>query len=131
AGRTVLVEEFMEGEELSLFALTDGDRVIPLPAAQDHKRLSDGDRGPKTGGMGAYAPVTLADDADLAIILDRVVRPTLAALKQRKSPFQGLLYAGLMMTPDGPRVVEFNCRFGDPETQAVLPALSPDFPLLE
>lgn len=127
AGNTILIEEFMEGEELSLFVLTDGERVVPLPAAQDHKRLLDGDRGPNTGGMGAYCPVSLVSD-DPALVdtaLDRIVRPTLAAMRERGSPFRGLLYAGLMLTADGPKVVEFNCRFGDPETQAVLPALDP------
>jgi len=126
AGATVLVEEFMQGEELSLFVLTDGEHVMPLPAARDHKRLLDGDRGPNTGGMGAYCPVSL-DDADSLIeaVLDRVARPTLDRMRARGTPFTGLLYIGLMLTSDGPKVVEFNCRFGDPETQAVLPALDP------
>ncbi|HVX38795.1 MAG TPA: phosphoribosylamine--glycine ligase [Gemmatimonadaceae bacterium] len=125
AGDTVLIEEFMDGEELSLFVLTDGERVVPLPAAQDHKRLLDGDRGPNTGGMGAYCPVSLvADDPTLVdTVLERIVRPTLGAMRERGTPFAGLLYAGLMLTSDGPKVVEFNCRFGDPETQAVLPVL--------
>jgi len=128
AGTTVLVEELMEGEELSMFFLTDGERVIPLPAAQDHKRLLEGDRGPNTGGMGAYCPVSLADESSglLDIVVDRVVRPTLGAMRARGTPFTGLLYAGLMLTDDGPKVVEFNCRFGDPETQAVLPVMSPN-----
>jgi phosphoribosylamine--glycine ligase len=130
AGDTVLVEEFMEGEELSMFVITDGERVVALPASQDHKRLLDGDRGPNTGGMGAYCPVSLADSPGFAKdIVDRIVRPTLGALRDRNAPFAGLLYVGLMLTPDGPKVVEFNCRFGDPETEAVLPALSPDAPL--
>ena len=115
AGDTVLVEEFMNGEELSLFALTDGERVVTLPASQDHKRLNDGDRGPNTGGMGAYCPVSLADAPGFTDdVVDRIVRPTLAALNARGTPFTGLLYVGLMMTADGPKVVEFNCRFGDP-----------------
>jgi phosphoribosylamine--glycine ligase len=124
AGATVLVEEFMQGEELSLFVLTDGERVVPLPAARDHKRLLDGDRGPNTGGMGAYCPVSL-DDAETLIdeVLERVARPTLDRMRARGTPFTGLLYIGLMLTADGPKVVEFNCRFGDPETQAVLPAV--------
>jgi phosphoribosylamine--glycine ligase len=126
AGVTVLVEEFMQGEELSLFVLTDGDRVVPLPAARDHKRLLDGDRGPNTGGMGAYCPVSL-DDAEALVdeVLDRIVKPTLDRMRARGAPFTGLLYIGLMLTADGPKVVEFNCRFGDPETQAVLPAVDP------
>ena len=126
AGATVLVEEFMEGQELSLFVLTDGERVVPLPPARDHKRLLDGDRGPNTGGMGAYCPVSL-DDADSLVgdVLERIARPTLDRMRSRGTPFTGLLYVGLMLTDDGPRVVEFNCRFGDPETQAVLPAVDP------
>ncbi|MEX2179899.1 MAG: phosphoribosylamine--glycine ligase [Gemmatimonadaceae bacterium] len=121
AGTEVLVEEFMEGEELSVLAIADGANVLPLVPAQDHKRLLDGDRGPNTGGMGAYAPVSLATDALLADIVARIFRPTLATLAALGKPFTGLLYAGLMLTREGPRVVEFNCRFGDPETQAVLP----------
>jgi phosphoribosylamine--glycine ligase len=126
AGATVLVEEFMEGEELSVFVLTDGERVVPLPAAQDHKRLLDGDHGPNTGGMGSYCPVSIVERSPELIddVLDRVARPTLDAMRARGTPFVGLLYIGLMLTTDGPKVVEFNCRFGDPETQAVLPALS-------
>jgi phosphoribosylamine---glycine ligase len=123
AGREVLVEEFMEGEELSLFAITDGTTVLPMLAAQDHKRLLDGDRGPNTGGMGAYAPVSLASDALVADAVDRVFVPTLRALRSAGAPFSGLLYAGLMLTAQGPRVVEFNARFGDPETEAILPLL--------
>jgi phosphoribosylamine--glycine ligase len=124
AGHTVVVEEFMEGEELSVFALTDGTRAVLLVPAQDHKRLLDGDRGPNTGGMGAYAPVSLTSAELLAEVSARIVLPTLSALRARGAPFTGLLYAGLMLTSDGPKVVEFNCRFGDPETQAVLPAMS-------
>jgi phosphoribosylamine--glycine ligase len=125
AGRTLLVEEFMEGEELSLFVVTDGSRAIPLVAAQDHKRLLAGDAGPNTGGMGAYAPVSLAtrDPRLLDRVMQRVIAPTLAGMREAGAPFTGLLYAGLMITADGPRVVEFNCRFGDPETEAILPVL--------
>jgi phosphoribosylamine--glycine ligase len=128
AGDTILVEEFMEGEELSVFVLTDGERVIVLPPAQDHKRLLDRDRGPNTGGMGAYSPVSLIEQNPGVIpeVIDRIVRPTLAAMRERGTPFTGLLYVGVMLTAAGPRVVEFNCRFGDPETEAVLPALSDD-----
>lgn len=126
AGATILVEEFMEGEELSVFVLTDGTRTVVLPAAQDHKRLLDDDRGPNTGGMGAYAPVSIAEQSPHLIdeVLRRVVRPTLETMRERDMPFHGLLYVGLMLTEDGPKVVEFNCRFGDPETEAVLPALT-------
>ncbi|HEV7703489.1 MAG TPA: phosphoribosylamine--glycine ligase, partial [Gemmatimonadaceae bacterium] len=123
AGREVLVEEFMEGEELSLFAITDGTTVLPMLAAQDHKRLLEGDRGPNTGGMGAYAPVSLGTDALVQDAVERVFVPTLAALKAAGAPFSGLLYAGLMLTSQGPKVVEFNARFGDPETEAILPLL--------
>jgi phosphoribosylamine---glycine ligase len=126
AGTTVLVEEFMEGEELSLFVLTDGKRAIPLVAAQDHKRLLDGDQGPNTGGMGAYAPVSISTTAGQPLIpevMGRIIDPVLTGLAEAGHPFTGLLYAGLMLTPGGPKVVEFNCRFGDPETQAVLPIL--------
>ena len=123
AGSEILVEEFMQGEELSVFALTDGHSALPMLPAQDHKRLLDGDEGPNTGGMGAYAPVSIAD----APLIDRVAReilaPTIDALRERGRPFTGLLYAGLMITDEGPKVVEFNCRFGDPETQALLPLL--------
>jgi len=131
AGQEVLVEEFMSGEELSVLALTDGERVLALVPAQDHKRLLEGDRGPNTGGMGAYAPVSLASDALMATVTERIFRPTLAALASRGRPYTGLLYAGLMLTKDGPMVVEFNCRFGDPETQAVLPVARLSVPFTE
>ena len=121
AGSEILVEEFMTGEELSVLAITDGARVIPLVPAQDHKRLRDGDEGPNTGGMGAYAPVALATDSVMRETIERIFLPTLAAMRAHGREFRGLLYAGLMLTPDGPKVVEFNCRFGDPETQAILP----------
>ena len=123
AGREVLVEEFMEGEELSLFAMTDGESVLPMLAAQDHKRLLDGDLGPNTGGMGAYAPVSLATPGMIEDAMERVFVPALDALRGAGAPFSGLLYAGLMLTAQGPKVVEFNCRFGDPETEAILPLL--------
>lgn len=123
AGREVLVEEFMEGEELSLFAITDGTTVLPMLPAQDHKRLLEGDRGPNTGGMGAYAPVSLGTRALVSDAVDRVFVPTLDALRVAGAPFSGLLYAGLMLTSQGPKVVEFNARFGDPETEAILPLL--------
>jgi len=124
AGAEVLVEEFMEGEELSLFALTDGTHALPFIAAQDHKRIGEGDTGPNTGGMGAYAPVAIASPALVADAVARVFTPTLRAMREQGCPFTGLLYAGLMLTRDGPKVVEFNCRFGDPETQALLPLMA-------
>ncbi|HEU4995155.1 MAG TPA: phosphoribosylamine--glycine ligase [Gemmatimonadaceae bacterium] len=131
AGQEVLVEEFMTGEELSVFAITDGENALTLVPAQDHKRLLDGDRGPNTGGMGAYAPVSLATDDLTREVRDRIFKPTLAALAAHGRPFTGLLYAGLMLTDDGPRVVEFNARFGDPETQAVLPVARTNVPFAE
>jgi len=121
AGNEILVEEFMEGEELSLFALTDGERYLTM--LPDHKRLFAGDAGPNTGGMGAYAPVAIGTSALVREASARVIEPTLAALRDRGTPFRGLLYAGLMLTREGPKVVEFNCRFGDPETQAILPLM--------
>jgi len=125
AGEVVVIESFLEGEELSVLAVTNGRDVRLLPAAQDHKRLLDGDRGPNTGGMGAYAPVSIATPEVLARIEREVLLPTLAELSRRQAPFRGVLYAGLMMHPDGtPNVVEFNCRLGDPETQAVLPLVA-------
>ena len=123
AGREILVEEFMEGEELSLFALTDGEHYVTMLPAQDHKRLFAGDVGPNTGGMGAYAPVATGSASVIAQAKTLVIEPTLAALRERGASFSGLLYAGLMITADGPKVVEFNCRFGDPETQAILPLM--------
>lgn len=129
AGNECLVEAFMVGEELSLFAVTDGTDVMCMLPAQDHKRLLDGDEGPNTGGMGAYAPVALGTHALVDESIDRIFQPTLHALRKRGTPFTGLLYAGLMLTEEGPQVVEFNCRFGDPETQAILPLL--DSSLLE
>jgi phosphoribosylamine---glycine ligase len=124
AGREVVVEELMSGEELSVFALTDGERVLPLVPAQDHKRVGEGDTGPNTGGMGAYAPVSIATPELLDRITREILLPTVAALAAEGRNFRGLLYAGVMLTESGPRVVEFNCRFGDPETQVVLPLLA-------
>lgn len=123
AGAEVLIEEFMTGEELSVFALTDGTHVLPMIAAQDHKRIGEGDTGPNTGGMGAYAPVSLAPPALIDETVARVFTPILRALREIGRPFTGLLYAGLMLTPQGIKVVEFNCRFGDPETEAILPLM--------
>ncbi|HEX8849840.1 MAG TPA: phosphoribosylamine--glycine ligase [Gemmatimonadaceae bacterium] len=123
AGAELLVEEFMEGEELSLFAITDGTRFMPMLPAQDHKRLEEGDRGPNTGGMGAYAPVSIGTRGIIDQACSRIIEPTLAAMREHGRPFTGLLYAGLMLTSEGPKVVEFNCRFGDPETEAILPLM--------
>jgi phosphoribosylamine---glycine ligase len=122
----VVIEEFLEGSELSLLALCDGENVLPLAPAQDYKRIYDGDEGPNTGGMGSYSPVPGIDDADAERIADLVHRPVVEAMKRRGTPYHGVLYAGLMLTESGPKVLEFNCRFGDPETQAVLPRLRSD-----
>ncbi|HEX5929176.1 MAG TPA: phosphoribosylamine--glycine ligase [Solirubrobacterales bacterium] len=123
---TVVLEEFLEGEELSLLALCDGENVVPLAPAQDYKRIFDGDRGPNTGGMGSYSPVPGFGAAEVEEIVDSVHRPIVAAMARRGTPFHGVLYAGLMIGAEGPKVLEFNARFGDPETQAVLPRLRSD-----
>jgi phosphoribosylamine--glycine ligase len=127
AGATVVLEEKMIGEEASVFVLTDGRDYRILPVSQDHKAIYDGDRGPNTGGMGAYAPTPLIDKDDLRRIDSEIVVPTLMAMEREKSRYRGLLYCGIMMTKGGPKVVEYNCRFGDPETQAVLPLVECDW----
>jgi len=126
AGDSVVFEEFLAGEEASILAFTDGKRFAPLVASQDHKRALEGDRGPNTGGMGAYAPTPAVDDAMTKGIVDSVLRPTVETLHGMGVDYRGVLYAGLMLTDDGPKVLEFNCRFGDPETQVVLPLLDGD-----
>lgn len=126
AGSTVVIEEGMVGPELSVLAVCDGNRAVPLAPAQDFKRIGDGDDGPNTGGMGAYSPVPLVDDRLLGDVMDRFVEPTLARLRALGIDYRGVLYAGLMMTADGPRMLEYNVRFGDPETQVVVPRLSSD-----
>jgi phosphoribosylamine--glycine ligase len=125
-GGPLVIEELLEGEEVSVFALTDGRQAIPLAAARDYKRAGDGDTGPNTGGMGAFSPVPGLDPVEVDELVARVHQPVLAELAGRGTPFAGLLYAGLMLTDDGPRVLEFNCRFGDPETQVVLPRVGGD-----
>ncbi len=127
AGAHVLVEEFLIGQEVSAFALTDGRDVLPLALAQDFKRVGDGDTGPNTGGMGAYSPVPSVDADTEARIWDDIVRATVRAMDAEGARYRGLLYAGLMLTSEGPKVLEFNCRFGDPETEVVLPRLRSDF----
>ncbi|HWF71931.1 MAG TPA: phosphoribosylamine--glycine ligase, partial [Solirubrobacteraceae bacterium] len=122
----VIVEEYLSGEELSLLALCDGERAVPLASAQDYKRIFAGDRGPNTGGMGSYSPVPEVGETRAAEIVASVHQPVLDELRRRGLPFHGVLYAGLMLTPDGPKVLEFNVRFGDPETQAILPRLRSD-----
>jgi phosphoribosylamine--glycine ligase len=125
-GQTIVIEELLEGEEISVFALCDGARALPLPVVQDFKRAEEGDAGPNTGGMGSYSPVAGFGSAEIEEVLDTVHRPVLDELALRGVPFVGVLFAGLMLTPDGPRVLEFNCRFGDPETQSLLPRLDDD-----
>ena len=125
-GGPLLIEELLEGDELSLFALCDGRDAVALAPARDFKRVGDGDTGPNTGGMGSYSPVPEIGAAEVDELLDTVHRPVLGELARRGRPFIGLLYAGLMLTDDGPRVLEFNCRFGDPETQSILPRLEGD-----
>ncbi|MDT8900187.1 phosphoribosylamine--glycine ligase [Anaeroselena agilis] len=126
AGAQVVVEEFMQGEEASLLAFTDGRTVVPMVSAQDHKRVFDGDRGPNTGGMGAYAPAPVLTPAVLERVMKEILQPAVDALRAEGCPYCGCLYAGLMITDAGPKVVEFNARFGDPETQVVLPLLESD-----
>ncbi|MGA2507322.1 MAG: phosphoribosylamine--glycine ligase [Chitinispirillaceae bacterium] len=127
AGASVVLEEKMVGEEASIFVITDGRNYRVLPVAQDHKAIFDGDRGPNTGGMGAYAPAPLVDKVMLKRIESEIVVPTLRAMEQENARYRGLLYCGIMVTDEGPKVVEFNCRFGDPETQAVLPLVECDW----
>ena len=126
AGRRVVIEEFLVGEEASAIALVDGERIAMLPPARDYKRLGDGDAGPNTGGMGSFAPTPAVDAGMLAEIEATIVRPAVAGMRRLGRTYRGALYAGLMLTAGGPRVIEFNCRFGDPETQAILPLLDVD-----
>lgn len=127
AGKKVVIEEKMSGEEASVLVITDGKKFKILPVAQDHKAVGDGDKGPNTGGMGAYAPAPVVDDFLLKRIEKEIVIPVLKAMEKEGCPYQGILYPGIMITSDGPKVVEFNCRFGDPETQAVLPLINCDW----
>ncbi len=126
AGSSVVIEEFLDGEEASYHVLVDGTSVLPLATAQDHKRVGDGDTGPNTGGMGCYSPAPLVTPEIEARILDDIIRPTIAAMARRGTPFRGVLYAGLMITSDGPRLLEYNVRFGDPECQVLLARLESD-----
>ena len=127
AGNKVILEEKIEGPEVSIFALCDGENLIVLPPAQDHKRLLDGNNGPNTGGMGAYAPALLINEKDLKYLTELVLIPTLKGLKKKKIKYIGVIYAGLMLTSSGPKVIEFNCRFGDPECQALMPLMGEEF----
>jgi len=131
SGAAVVIEEFMEGEEVSLFVLTDGTAVLPLTTAQDHKRAFDGDTGPNTGGMGAYSPAPVMSEEVYRRSMDEIVLPTVRGMAQRGTPYAGVLYAGLMLTEDGPKLVEYNARFGDPETQVMMMRMQSDIvPLL-
>ena len=127
AGNKIIVEEFLEGEEASIFAITDGENFICLPSSQDHKRIGENDTGLNTGGMGAYSPAPVVTNEILEEIKSTIISPVLSAMKNSNNNFSGCLYAGLMITKEGAKVIEFNCRFGDPETQAVLPLLGGDF----
>jgi len=126
SGQQVVVEEYMEGEEGSFFALSDGTHVIPLIGAQDHKRVFDGDKGPNTGGMGAYSPAPVLPPAMGAVAMERFILPTATAMRAKGMPYVGVMYLGLMFTKDGPKLVEYNCRFGDPEAQVMMPRLKSD-----
>jgi phosphoribosylamine---glycine ligase len=126
AGEALVIEEYMTGEEVSFFALVDGETVLPFGSAQDHKRVGDGDTGPNTGGMGAYSPASIFTPALEQRVMDEIVRPTAQALAAAGTPFSGILYAGLMLTPEGPKLVEYNARFGDPECQALMLRLDGD-----
>jgi phosphoribosylamine--glycine ligase len=126
SGSEVVVEEFMTGEEASFFALCDGETAIPLGGAQDHKRAFDGDKGPNTGGMGAYSPAPILPPSLQQIAMDKFIKPTVAAMTERGRRYQGVMYLGLMITKDGPKLVEYNCRFGDPECQVLMPRLKSD-----
>jgi len=127
AGAKVVIEEFLDGEEASILAFTDGETIIPMVSAQDHKRVFDGDQGPNTGGMGAYSPAPVVTPEMSEFILEKILKPPVLALRRRGIIYKGVLYAGLMITAKGPKVIEYNCRFGDPETQVVLPRLKTDF----
>ena len=126
AGKEVVVEEFLRGEEASFFVLTDGEHILPLTSAQDHKRVFDGDKGPNTGGMGAYSPAPVLTPALEREVMERIVRPTIDAMRARGTPYQGVLFAGLMITNQGPKLIEYNCRFGDPECQVLVLRMKSD-----
>ena len=126
AGAKVVIEEFLQGEEVSVLAFTDGSNIVPLIPAQDHKPILDGDKGPNTGGMGAYAPAVFVDEKMLNIISEKILEPTIKGMALEERPYRGVLYAGLIMTNQGPKVIEYNCRFGDPETQVILPLIKSD-----
>ena len=125
-GASCVIEEFLEGEEASFFVLSDGENILPLTTAQDHKRVGDGDTGPNTGGMGAYSPAPCMTDALIAETIEKIIKPTIAALNAQGHPYRGVLYAGLMLTKQGPKLIEYNARFGDPETQVLMMRMESD-----
>jgi phosphoribosylamine--glycine ligase len=126
AGKEVVIEEFLEGEEASFFALCDGEHILPLAGAQDHKRAYDGDAGPNTGGMGAYSPAPILDAKVERDVMNRIIEPVVRTMRRRGTPYRGVLYAGLMIGKSGPKLIEFNCRFGDPECQVLMLRLKSD-----
>jgi phosphoribosylamine--glycine ligase len=126
SGREVVLEDYLAGEELSLMAFCDGNCIVPMAVAQDHKKIYDGDEGPNTGGMGTYAPVPFVSSGELQELQEKILEPTLKGLQKEGIDFKGIIYAGLMLTHSGPKVLEYNCRFGDPEAQAVIPLLDND-----
>ena len=126
AGAEIVIEEFLQGEEASFFALTDGESILPLATAQDHKAVGDGDTGPNTGGMGAYSPAPVMTEKMIAVTIEKIIKPTVSAMKERGTPFTGVLYAGLMITESGPKLIEYNVRFGDPECQVLCARMAGD-----
>jgi phosphoribosylamine--glycine ligase len=126
SGRRVVIEEFLDGQEVSMMAISDGERLYALPASQDHKQIFDGDKGPNTGGMGCYSPVPIFPDEMYQHTLEHILKPTISAMAAEERPFAGCLYAGLVLTSEGPKLLEYNCRFGDPEAQVVLPRIDGD-----
>ncbi len=126
ASSKILIEEYLQGQEVSVLAFCDGDNIVPMVSSQDHKAAYDGDRGPNTGGMGVYSPAPIFGQEDMDFTIEKVLKPTVEAMKERGTPFKGILYAGLILTEEGPQVLEFNVRFGDPEAQAVIPRLKTD-----
>jgi phosphoribosylamine--glycine ligase len=126
AGNKVVIENFLQGDEVTILAFTDGKTILSMPSSQDHKKIYDGNRGPNTGGMGAYAPASIVDDRMMKRIYEEILEPTILGLEQEGIVYKGILYAGLMLTERGPKVMEYNCRFGDPETQVILPLLKSD-----
>jgi phosphoribosylamine---glycine ligase len=126
SGKEIIVEEFLEGEEASILVISDGENIVPLVSSQDHKRIYEGDKGPNTGGMGAYSPAPVVTDKIFDYTISKIIEPTILGMKEKGFPFKGVLYAGIMITKDGPKLLEFNVRFGDPETQVILPRMKSD-----